>query len=259
MSSLGYEYRGLMATTWDIWRDESFRWEDSVFFRDIVGQFGQPVLDVGCGTGRIVLDYLAEGVDCDGVDNSPEMLAICREKALPKGLLPNLYEQTMERLDMPRHYRTILVPSSSFQLVIEPQEATEVMRRFFAHLQSGGALIMPFGLIWKEEWTLQTDWMLVFEKVRPIDGANVRRRTRSRFSPEEQLWHSEDRYEVVQNDTVITSEDHQRSAAGRWYTQAQAEQLYRDAGFNDVRLLRGFTHTPASAEDSSFCVLGIKP
>lgn len=254
-----YEYRGLMAATWDIWRDDTANWEDGVFFRDIVRQYGQPALDMGCGTGRIVLDYLAEGVDIDGVDNSPEMLAICREKAQKRGLLPNLYQQTMENLDLPRLYRTILVPSSSFQLVTDSETAHKVMRCFFAHLQPGGALIMPFGFIWQEEWLLQTDWSLVFEKIRPDDGATVSRQTRTRFSPDDQLWHTEDRYQVVQNGAVIASEEHQRSPAGRWYSQAQAEQLYRDAGFRDIRLLHGFTHTSASAEDSVFCVLGVKP
>ncbi len=195
----------------------------------------------------------------DGVDNSPEMLAICRDKAQKQGLSPNLYQQAMETLDLPRTYRTILVPSSSFQLLTDAEPAGEAMRRFFAHLQPGGALVMPFGFSWKDGDPLQTDWFPVFEKVRPDDGATVRRRSRVRGSPENQLWHSEDHYEVVLGDDVIASEDHRRSPAGRWYSQAQAAQLYRDAGFTDILLLRGFTHTPASPEDTSFCVLGVKP
>lgn len=187
------------------------------------------------------------------------MLAICREKALKRGLYPNLYEQTMETLDLPRTYLTILVPSSSFQLVTEAEAATEVLRRFFAHLLPGGALVMPFSFAWQEGQPLQTEWFPVFEKVRPDDGATVRRYARERYSANDQLWHSEDRYEVLQNDILIAAEDHQRSPAGRWYTQAQAVQLYQDAGFCDIRLLRGFTSTPASAEDTLFCVLGVKP
>jgi SAM-dependent methyltransferase len=254
-----YEYRGLMAATWDVWRDETARWEDARFFRDIVRRYGQPVLDVGCGTGRILLDYLSEGVDVDGVDNSPEMLAICREKAHERELSPDLYEQSMETLDLPRRYRTILVPSSSFQLVTDAQAATEAMRRFFEHLESGGVLTMSFGFLWKQGTPLQTEWYPVFEKVRPGDGATVRRWGRTRFSPDDQLWHTEDRYEVVREGAVIASEEHRRSPAGRWYTQDQAVQLYREAGFHDVRLTRSFTPAPASAEDTSFCVLGIKP
>ena len=85
-----YEYRGLMASTWDSWRDDTADWPDRHFFREIVRQYGQPALDIGCGTGRIVLDYLPDGVDIDGVDNSPEMLAICRDKARKQGLIPCL-------------------------------------------------------------------------------------------------------------------------------------------------------------------------
>jgi predicted TPR repeat methyltransferase len=41
---------------------------------------GQPVLDAGCGTGRLLLDDLALGMDLDGVDIYPEMLQFCHEK-----------------------------------------------------------------------------------------------------------------------------------------------------------------------------------
>ena len=259
MSTQDYEYRGLMASTWDLWRDDSSRWSDAVLYHEIVLRYGQPVLDVGCGTGRIVLDFLADDIDIDGVDNSPEMLAICREKAQNRGLSPNLYQQAMESLALPRRYRTILVPSSTFQLVTDREAAVAAMGRVFAHLLPGGALIMSFGNIYQPEWPLQTDWELVFEKLRPGDGATVRRLTRERFSPEHQLWHSEDRYEAEQNGSLIASEDHQRSPAGRWYTQPQAAQLYRDAGFGDVQLLCCDAQIPPAPDAASFCVLGVKP
>jgi ubiquinone/menaquinone biosynthesis C-methylase UbiE len=84
------------------------------------------------------LDYLTEGIDVDGVDNSPEMLAISRRKAQELGLQPVLYQQAMEALELPRAYRTILVPSSSFQLVTGAEAAVEAMRRFLRHLVPGG-------------------------------------------------------------------------------------------------------------------------
>jgi hypothetical protein len=118
---------------------------------------------------------------------------------------------------------------------------------------------MPFSFGWQEGQPLQTDWFPVFEKVRPDDRASVRRWSRERHSPEDQLWHSEDRYEVVRNGEVIASENHRRSPAGRWYSQAQVAKIYRDAGFADVQLLHGFTQVPASAEDTLFCALGVKP
>ncbi|HZG65094.1 MAG TPA: class I SAM-dependent methyltransferase, partial [Herpetosiphonaceae bacterium] len=110
MESSDYEYRGLMAQAWDLLRGDTSQWPDRFFYLDAIGRFGLPVLDVGCGTGRLLLDYLAQGIDVDGVDNSPEMLALCRAKAATLALTPTLHEQTMETLALPRRYRTIIVP-----------------------------------------------------------------------------------------------------------------------------------------------------
>jgi SAM-dependent methyltransferase len=203
-----YEYRGLHASTWDLLRGDTSGWPDRVLFRDLILQSGQPALDVGCATGRLVLDYLAEGLDVDGVDLSPEMLSICREKARARGLQPSLYLQEMERLDLPRCYRTIIVASkpkprwdlhglrvrrmwvspwlwfSSFQLVTDRDAAAEAMRRFFGHLGRGGTLVMPFMLLYTGESPgpiVGEDWKLIRERVRPEDGALVRRWSRSTY------------------------------------------------------------------------------
>ena len=91
-----YEYRGLMAELWDLFRGDTSAWPDRMLYRQLISETGEPVLDVGCGTGRILLDFMQEGVDIDGVDNSPEMLDLCRQKAEALGLQPNLYLQQME-------------------------------------------------------------------------------------------------------------------------------------------------------------------
>src|SRR5438876_481981 len=75
---------------------------------------GEPVLDVGCGTGRLLLDFLAQGITIDGVDNSPEMLELCRHKAQRLGLRPALFQQPMQDLQLPHAYRTIIVPPARF-------------------------------------------------------------------------------------------------------------------------------------------------
>jgi ubiquinone/menaquinone biosynthesis C-methylase UbiE len=78
MSAEDYEYRGLISQAWDLLRGDTSNWGDRAFYRDIIRASGQPALDIGCGTGRLLLDYLADGIDIDGVDVSPEMLDICR-------------------------------------------------------------------------------------------------------------------------------------------------------------------------------------
>lgn len=80
------EYTGLMARGWDPLRGDTSDWEDRALFADLIEERGGPVLDVGCGTGRLLLDYLAQGIDIDGLEISAEMLDILRAKAAMSGL-----------------------------------------------------------------------------------------------------------------------------------------------------------------------------
>jgi SAM-dependent methyltransferase len=259
MTDPDYEYYGLMAQTWDLFRGDTSQWEDRFFFIDIIRESGQPALDVGCGTGRLLLDYLSQGVDIDGVDNSSEMLKLCKQKAEVMGLHPVLFEGSMEALNLPRRYRTIIVPSSSFQLVLDPALARQAMQRFFDHLLPGGVLAMPFMRLWKMGDPLETDWEQNGEKVRPEDGAVMRRWSRSRYDPDTQLEHNWDRYEVIREGIIVASEHHKRSPATREYTHQQALDLYEDAGFVDVRMYKEFTRQQAAEEDRIFSIIGKRP
>lgn len=249
----------MVATTWDLHRDNTETWTDRVFFLEIVRKYGQPVLDVGCATGRLLLDYLAQGIDIDGVDNSPELLDICRAKAQAQGLTATVYQQRMETLDLPRKYCTILGPSSVFQLVTDADTARQTLNRFFAHLESGGAFVTSFSFDWREGEPLDSGWQPHFEKIRPEDGATVRSWVREWQEPDQQLWHAEQRFEVEKNGTVIEREHQTRSPEGRWYTQPQVKELFQAAGFVDIQFFHEFTLEPALPDDRLFCALGVKP
>jgi ubiquinone/menaquinone biosynthesis C-methylase UbiE len=254
-----YEYRGLLAETWDLLRGDTSGWADRFFYREFIEQHGGRVLDVGCGTGRLLLDYLSAGIDIEGVDNSPEMLALCREKASQLGLAPMLYQQSMQELDLPHPYQLIIVPSSSFQLVTDLEDARNTMDNFFRHLEPGGLLIMPFMSIWEQGSTLETDWTQDGEMELPAEGLLLRRWSRARYDLEQHLEHTETRFEKIVEGDIITSEYHSRSPATRWYTQEQARQLYLQAGFTDLRFYSEFSREPAQPDDRIFCVVGLKP
>lgn len=248
-------YWGLMVEAWDLLRGDTSNWGDRFFYREIVELYGQPVLDVGCSTGRLVLDYLEQGIDIDGVDLSAAMLAICQAKADARGLNPSLYHQAMQDLDLPRRYRTIIVSSSSFQLLTDPALARQALDRFHAHLEPGGALILPFMVVWQAGDPLETDWELSGEKIRPQDGATIRRWSRTVTHPDAQLQDAEDRYEVIVDGETVRTETHVQSPELRWYSQEQAVHLLRDAGFVNIQLFSGFSRQPATVDETLFSIL----
>src|SRR5215207_4306668 len=97
------------------------------YFRRYVAA-GQPALDVACGTGRLLLPYVREGLDVDGCDISADMLAHCRAAAEHDGLSPSLYAQAIHELDLPRRYRTIFC-CGGFGLGSTREEDAEGLRR----------------------------------------------------------------------------------------------------------------------------------
>jgi len=251
-----YEYKGLMAQSWDLLRGDTSKSPDRLFYLKLIQTVGQPVLDVGCGAGRLLLDYLAQGIDIDGVDNSPDMLSLCRGKAAKLGLAPTLYQHYMETLSLPRQYRTIIVPSSTLQLVIDPAMAVQSLQQLAAHLLPGGIVVASFMTVWKAGDPLSREWEQ--SAVREEDGATFRRIGRYWYDVVSECTDTEDRYQVLIDDQIVAEEVHRRSPALRSYTQAQARAIFESAGFNPIKLNSAFTFDPAKADDTGFTVIAHK-
>ncbi|OAN48474.1 methyltransferase type 11 [Chloroflexus islandicus] len=252
-----YEYRGLIAEAWDVLRGDTSNWADRHFYLAVIRQYGQPVLDVGCGTGRLLLDYMQQGIDIDGVDNSPEMLAICRHKADQLHLQPALYEQYLECLALPRKYQTMLVPSSSLQLITDLAAVEQVMARLYEHVLPGGVIVASFMTLWQAGEPLTSEEEQT--AVRAADGVAFRRVARTWFDPVSDCEHTEDVYQKIIDGHVVEEALYRRSPATRSYSQSQARALFERAGFQHVRLLSGFTNDAAKPEDRLFTVMGHKP
>ena len=262
-----YEYRGLMAQAWDLLRGDTSGWGDRAWFRTVVERGRGPALDVGCGTGRLLLDYLAAGLDVDGVDNSPEMLSLCREKAQAAGLdvAGRLHLGAMQSLALPRRYATIFVPSTSFLLLPDLADAKAALAAFRAHLVRGGQLALSFRTtpMWDGPGPPPPDggwseWMVDAKATRP-DGARVRRWWRARFHAAEQLVDEVFRYEVIEDGAVTRSEEQGHVPTLRWYSLDQALALVAEAGFIDLVATSDSSFEPASAADGRFKIVGKRP
>jgi SAM-dependent methyltransferase len=130
-------HHGLVAR-W--WAEFNHGGPEVEYFRPFVVS-GQPALDAGCGTGRLLLPWLRDGLDVDGCDVSADMLAECRRLAAAEGLEPALYEQALHELELPRRYGAI-VCCGTFGLGCTREQDAEALRRMHDHLEPGGQLAL---------------------------------------------------------------------------------------------------------------------
>ena len=133
---------GLVARWWAEFNQGG---DDIEFFQDVIERAGEPVLDAGCGTGRLLLPLLRANIDIDGSDASPDMLEWCRRNAESEQLTVSLYPQAMHELNLPRRYRTIIV-CGAFGLGGTRAQDLEGLRRIHNHLESDGLLVMDHHL-----------------------------------------------------------------------------------------------------------------
>lgn len=206
------------------------------------------MLDVGCGTGRLLLPWLADGLDVDGVDISPDMLRECRKRARSLGLKPRLRRQAMEELHMGRRYGTIVVPSSSFQLLTSEASARLAMAAFHRHLEPGGGLVMPFIVLVAGESE-------VLERRMP-DGSVIRRRYKSWYNPKTRLERTVMVFEIIVDGKIVASETHRRNPAVRGYTVKQGVKMFEEAGFKVEKVASGFKSSRFREGDTVFTVIG---
>jgi SAM-dependent methyltransferase len=121
--------------------------EDLEFWLDLADEHSGPVLELGCGTGRVLLNLARRGHAVTGVDNAPEMLARLETKlntASNRHLAhpPVLLQASMDAFEAPQPFGLALMPFNTFMhlLTLEAQLAT--LGRIRQHLAPGAALAL---------------------------------------------------------------------------------------------------------------------
>ena len=84
------------------------------FYVGLAREANGPVLDIACGTGRILLPCLQAGVDIEGLDLFEPMLKTLRAKAAALGLSPRLHQADMSDFALTRRFALIMIPFNAF-------------------------------------------------------------------------------------------------------------------------------------------------
>lgn len=233
------------------------------YYRTIIERYGQPVLDLGCGTGRILLPLLRAGLDVDGCDVSPDMLALCREQAARYGLEPRLSAQASHELDLPRAYRTIYICDSFGTL-----GGAETLRRCYQHLAPGGALVFNLSLPYKkaDNWRywlpeerskLPEAWSATGNRRRTTSGDEIELRSRLvDFDPLEQRVTTQMRATLWREGVAVMQEEY--TLRQHLYFRKELLALLAKAGFENVAVYGADGEAPATADDLDMVFVGRK-
>jgi SAM-dependent methyltransferase len=258
-------HHGLIARWWAEFNDD-FRPHEIPYFRGFIEADGQPALDVGCGTGRLLLPYVQAGLDVDGCDASADMIALCREKAERERLAPNLYVQPMHELDLPRRYRTIYV-CGAFGLGSDRARDVEALARFSEHLDQGGTLLVDIEVPYADakQWQF---WLKDRRESLPeavefprqgrlaSDGAEYGLRSRIlELDALEQRVSLEMHATMWRDGTVVAEEIHRLDIG--LYFKNELLMMLEQAGFDDV-VVHGDHVEAAPTSDDEFVVFVAK-
>jgi SAM-dependent methyltransferase len=138
--------------------------DDVEFFVELSGRARPPVLEVACGTGRVLIPCARAGVPMVGLDVSPAMLKVCRERlaheAADVGARVELHEADMRIFDLGRAFDLITVPFRGFQHLLSVEDQRRALHRVRAHLADGGRFVLDvfnpsMPLLGDERWLVQ--------------------------------------------------------------------------------------------------------
>lgn len=119
--------------------DQENTWgADDDFYLELAREIGGPVLDAGCGTGRLTRAIAEAGLDVTGFDLSPEMLERARE--LYGHLDIEWILGDVRTMQLGRKFRLILMTGHGFQHMLTDQHIHDFLERMREHLEEGGYL-----------------------------------------------------------------------------------------------------------------------
>ena len=124
------------------------RTQDIAFYVDAVKRYGDPVLELGCGTGRITMAVAEAGYRVVGLDLSEKMLERAAEKraALQREARERIHlvKADMSRFQLRERFRCAAIPFRPFQHLLEVEAQIGCLHCVKEHVAPGGHLIVDF-------------------------------------------------------------------------------------------------------------------
>ncbi|HHT64395.1 MAG: class I SAM-dependent DNA methyltransferase [Bacillota bacterium] len=118
------------------------KWVDGLEFQwKRLGKNPRTVLDAGCGTGSVLLPLAGRGYQVYGIDNSGDMLAVCRDKLLSRSLSAVLLEMDIRKVRLPEQVDTAICLCDTLNYLVKENDLLKCFKSIFSVLKPGGSFV----------------------------------------------------------------------------------------------------------------------
>jgi SAM-dependent methyltransferase len=262
ISERQYRYSPIIVDSYDVVYGR-LRKDDVDFYVERARQARGPVLELGCGTGRILVPSALAGAQITGLDLSDLMLVACRRKveALPADVRSRvtLVEGSMTAFDLARRFALITIPFRAFSHLVTVEEQLACLDCVARHLEPHGALILD---------VFEPRLDVMFDKSgheetedcpeSPLPGGRTVRRTNRRLSwqPAAQTFQVEFNYYI--KDAAGDVQRLQESFPFRYYFRHELEHLLARAGLEIVARYGSYDRSPLTDEPREMIITARK-
>ena len=224
------------ASVYDLFMDNVPYEEWCAFLCKMLAQHGitdGPVLDLGCGTGKMTRLMSEQGYDMTGIDNAAEMLQIA---AMEPGEVPILYLlQDMQDLELDGCVRAVYSVCDCVNYVLDEEELQQAFSRVHEYLEEDGVFIFDVSTSYKYTKLLAEN---TFAESRD-EGSFI---WDNYYDEEERINEYDLTLFIPEGDELYrryTETHYQRN-----YETATLLKLLKNAGFTDICVYDDYTDAP---------------
>ena len=222
---------------------------DVAFYLACARRFGDPVLELAVGTGRVAWPLADAGLHVVGVDLSAAMLeqaarhGVGRPAAVRERV--TLHQADMASFALAAAFPLAIIPYSAFQHLLTPERQRAALACIHRHLVPGGHLVVDvFDPLLDHCIPGAASPMPDREAVEPASGHLVRRRTIARHNdPIHQTIAETFRLEIVSAAGEVIAET-ETSFAVRWACRQEMAYLFELSGFEVIAQYSDFERSP---------------
>src|SRR5262245_53123281 len=219
--------------------------DDISFYQARLPSTEAVVLELGCGTGRVLVPLAARCRAIQGIDLSEAMLAHCHQKLQAAGIPPSKAQVAhgdITHFALGCTFDLIIAPYRVFQLLETDAQVDGLFRCVRDHLAPGATCILNVVHIHEEPEALRQEWGTttgVFRWEVQVEGGRLRcDERRPRMDPERRILYPELVYRRFQGNTWI--EEVVLKIPRRCYAPEEFAQVICSHGFQIINRWGGY-------------------